>query len=177
VTGAVRRLAVLLLSSLLVIVAVGCGGDDDGGDASGQPLRVEKMADAVKAVEAELGGEQRYFEVNATPDKVNLFVASPDGTQAIAYVFDAVADTLGPADPPQPATGMTFTWSQADFEPAKVLTEALAQLPTSLPRTFAVTAASDTAVQYLVTLESSQGGLLDVLVDGTGKVLGASARD
>jgi hypothetical protein len=45
-----------------------------------------------------------------------------------------------------------------------------------LPRTFAVTAATAEAVQYLVTLESAQGGVLDVLVDQGGKVLGAQAR-
>lgn len=176
-TGAARRLAVVLVAVALALAA--CGGDGDGGDgdAGGQPLRIERMDAAVDAVEAELGGEQRFFEVNATPDKVNLFVASADGAEATAYVYDALTDTLGPADPPQPASGMTFTWSQADFDAGTVLTEALTELPTSLPRTFAVTAASDSAVQYLVTLESTQGGLLDVLVDGSGQVLGASARD
>ena len=133
------------------------------------------MAAAVDAVQSALGGEQRFYEVNATPTLVNLFVAGSDGA-ATAYVYDAVNDTLGEPADPQPASGNTFTWSQVDFDPAKVLTEALGQLPNALPRTFAVTAATESAVQYLVTLESAQGGVLDVLVDKDGKVLGAQAR-
>ena len=113
--------------------------------------------------------------MNATPTLVNVFVAGADGT-ATAYVYDAVNDTLNEPAEPQPASGNTFTWSQVDFDPDNVLSDALGELPNALPRTFAVTAATADAVQYLVTLESAQGGVVDDLVDQDGKVLGAQAR-
>jgi len=178
------------------MIAAGCSGDDSGTldstttstvatgptavaetpDGAGQPLRVESMAAAVGAVETALGGPQRFYEVNATPSVVNVFVAGADGA-ATAYVYDAAADSLGEPDAPQPASGNTFTWTAVDFDPETVLTDALGQLPDALPRTFAVTAASADAVLYQVTLESAQGGVLDVQVDQDGKVLGAAARD
>lgn len=178
-----RIVAVAALLLAFALIGAGCSGDDDGSstttvaEGGGLPLRIDEMSAAVAAVEAELGGEQRYFEVNATPTLVNLFVAGTDATTATAYVYDAVNETLGDPSEPQPASGNTFTWSQADFHPANVATDALGQLPNALPRTFAVTAASADAVQYLVTLESTQGGVLDVLVDKSGTVLGAQARD
>jgi hypothetical protein len=113
--------------------------------------------------------------VNATPTLVNLFVAGADGA-ATAYVYDAVAERLDEPAAPQPASGNTFTWSQVDFDPDAVLAQALDELPNALPRTFAVTAATGEAVQYLVTLESTQGGVLDVLVARDGEVIGAQAR-
>jgi hypothetical protein len=83
---------------------------------------------------------------------------------------------LGEASDPQPASGTTFAWSQADFDPDSVLDPTLEQLPDALPRTFAVTAPAAGSVQYVVTMESNQGGVLDVVVDGDGAVLGVSAR-
>jgi hypothetical protein len=176
-----RILAVVVVA--FALIAAACSGDDEDGSTTssttaggaGQPLRIDAMGAAVNAVEAALGGEQRFYEVNATPTLVNVFVASADGA-AIAYVYDAVNDALNDPAPPEPASGNTFTWSQADFDPGKVMSEALGELPNALPRTFAVTAATADAVQYLVTLESTQGGVLDVLVDRDGTVLGAQAR-
>lgn len=175
-----RVVAILVLA--LGLLGAACSGDDDSGsgdttvaDGAGQPLRIDAMDAAVHAVEAELGGEQRFYEVNATPTLVNVFVAGADGA-ATAYVYDAVNDVLNEPAPPQPSTGNTFTWALVDFDQANVLSDALGELPNALPRTFAVTAAGADAVQYLVTLESTQGGVLDVLVDKDGNVLGAQAR-
>jgi hypothetical protein len=170
-------LAVLVCS----LIAPACSGDDGGSndtttaEATGRPLRIDAMGAAVEAVEAAMGGEQRFYEVNATPTLVNVFVAGADGA-ATAYVYDAVDEVLDEPAPPQPASGNTFGWSQVDFDPDTVLSAALEELPNALPRTFAVTAATAEAIQYLVTLESTQGGVLDVLVDRNGAVLGAQAR-
>ncbi len=63
----------------------GCGGDDDD-----QPAVVPVVAEispAIAAVEAELGGPQDYFEINATPQLVNVFVATDGGATATAYVY------------------------------------------------------------------------------------------
>ena len=180
-TAAIRRIAPapsFLVLALFVVVALavtGCGGDDDGSSGDALPLQVDAMAPAVAAVEDALGGPQRYYEVNATPTLVNVFVAGADGA-ATAYVYDAVAGTLQAPSEPQPASGETFEWSQADFDTDQVLDQALEQLPSSLPRTFAVTAASPTTVQNLVTLESTQGGILDVLVEGDGTIIGTQTR-
>ena len=179
-----RRVLVALVA--VALIGAACSGDDDGGspttastEGEGQPLRIDAMPAAVEAVETELGGEQRYFEVNATPTLVNLFVVTEvdEGTNATSYVYDAVARALT-GDPVDlgPATGSSFTWSQVDFDPAKVLGQALGQLPTALPRIFTVIAAGESALQYRVTVESAQGGMLDVVVSGDGAVLSADPR-
>jgi hypothetical protein len=174
-----RILAVVVVA--LALVGAGCSGDDDGrssattaADGTGQPLRIDAMQDAVDAVETALGGEQRYYEVNATPTLVNLFVAGADGTET-SYVFDAVEQTLGEAVVQQPTMTQTFAWSQVDFDADTVLIDALGALPSSLPRLFSVTAGADDALFYVVTLESTQGGILDVLVDRNGEVLSTRA--
>jgi hypothetical protein len=174
-----RILAVALVA--LALLAAACSGDDDGGSTSttasggaGQPLRIDAMGAAVDAVEEALGGEQRFYEVNASPTLVNLFVAGADGTE-ISYVYDAVGQSLGEPVEQEPAMTQTFTWSQADFHVDTVLTEALGALPSSLPRLFSVTAGEDSALFYVVTLESTQGGILDVLVDREGQILSTRA--
>ena len=48
------------------------------------------------AVEAELGGPQQYFEVNATPQVVNLFVAD-DGRRRRSSPYVYVGGELAPA--------------------------------------------------------------------------------
>ena len=54
----------------------------DGSGTSVAPLPppiVDQIAAAVDALETELGGPQRYFEINATAQLINLFVALNDG--------------------------------------------------------------------------------------------------
>src|SRR3954469_4421804 len=93
------------------------------------PVLLEQIRPAVAALEAQLGGPQRYFEINATPTLVNLFVASADQTQAIAYVYQAKA--LQPPADAQPASGPTFTAGEMTFDETKVMALTVAQLPKS----------------------------------------------
>ena len=71
----------MLILALGALAGCGGGGDDD---PSGNLPLVAEIAAAIAAVEAELGGPQEYFEINATTQLVNLFVASNDKPLAAA---------------------------------------------------------------------------------------------
>jgi len=139
------------------------------GDA---PLLIQDIRPAMAAVESTLGGPQRYFEVNATPTLVNLFVANTDGTQATAYVY--AANKLEDPAPAKPASGPTFAASDVAFDQTKVLANIVAALPESRFRVFSVVGAAPPAVvNYLVTVDSTGGGELQVPVSADGRILGA----
>ena len=113
--GRLRVLAALVVAAGLV----GCSGGDAGSSPSDslttsaplsgecpasadQPLVVDQIAPAIVAVEAELGGPQEYFEVNATDVVVNLFVAgtAADGSSTVTpYAFGFGELTAQPAIP------------------------------------------------------------------------------
>jgi len=174
----------VVLASLLV---AGCSSDDPSSNgvivsttavpiAVGEaPVRVEWITAAIAAVEQSLGGPQRYFEINASPTVVNLFVALEDGTKAVSYVsIDGVL-----ADPTEPiaASGPTFAASAVAFDPTRVLAATIAQLPTSTVRLFSITGIEDgDSAQYGVVVESSQGSSFRVFVNGNGDILGTDQR-
>lgn len=134
------------------------------------PVRVELIDEAVAAVEGELGGPQRYFEINASPTVINLFVALDGATQAVAYVF-----ALGELNPPAeavPASGPTFLAADATFDTGLVLAKASAELITSEFRLFSITATDDGAPQYRAVVQSTQGSEFVVYLSGSGAILG-----
>ena len=159
-----------LLIAVLVLAA-GCGGDD-GSDAL-RPV-VDQIAPATAAVEEELGGPQRYFEINATPQLVNLFVARDDGNEVEIYLYHD--GELEPPTPPAPASGPTFAASALDFDPDTVLAQVSEDLPDSDIVVFAVTAGADGAPELSATVQSEQGGLLDIALGPTGEVLSVDPR-
>lgn len=174
------RCVAFAATALLASSGAACSSDDEGvasttvaatpiaeGEA---PLRVELIDDAVTAVEAAMGGPQRFFEVNATPTIVNLFVATENGTQAVAYVF--VGGVLEDPAPPKPASGPTFGSADIDFDTQAVLSQVRAQLPSVEFRLFSITGLDTAGVQYQVVVESSRGAELVVFVSSTGAVLG-----
>jgi hypothetical protein len=178
-----RRGAVLAVSIMMAVVAAGCSDDSSSGDtvattprpaapiaAGDAPLRVELIAEAVAALEAQLGGPQQYFEINATPTLVNLFVATESATQAVAYVYLAGA-VSEPADP-QPASGPTFTADELAFDPTVVLSRAVTALPDSDFRLFATTGLADGGVQYLLTVRTRDGSDFSVYLAADGTILG-----
>jgi hypothetical protein len=134
---------------------------------AGTVLRTADFPAAVAAVEAERGPGQRYVEVNATPDGVNVFVAV-DESDEVAYYF-----TDGRLEPPgeaAPQTSTPFTLDGIDlaigerlvreteerFPGATVVSAALVQLPEGL--------------RWALRSRSSQGGLLNVLFSPTGEL-------
>ena len=173
---------VLLLAAVVALAVLAfSGGDDDGGGGEGELLRVDLVDDALTAVTAELGEGVALYEVNATPELVNVFVQTElDGdTAAIAYVYEERG--LGPAAEPQPATGPTFTADQVDFDPDTILDAAREELSGSVLRVFSiggqtgVQGPSD-AVEYRVVFDSVQGGSLSVMVQPDGAIIGVDAE-
>ena len=80
-------------------------------------------------MEAELGGAQQFFEVNATPQVVNVFVATDGATSVTPYVY--VGGELAPAGAPSTAEGATFAAGALTFDPATVLDGLTTELPGS----------------------------------------------
>jgi hypothetical protein len=168
-----RRLAALALAASVVAALVaGCSGrDEDAAStttvATTTVLRAADFPDAVAAVEAERGPGQRYVEINATPEGVNVFVAV-DETNEVSYYFTDGA--LQPAGDPAPQTSKPFSVEGLDlslgerlvldvqqrFPGATVVSVALLELPEGL--------------RWALRSRSAQGGLLNVLFTPAGEL-------
>jgi hypothetical protein len=147
------------------------GGCGDDGDETGTFPVVSEIAPAIAAVEAELGAPQDYFEINATAQLVNLFVASDGESTATAYVY--LDGGLQPPAPPRGvAGGETFRADEVDFEPSLIFTGIAEELDDPTVTQFVVVAGAGDAVQYSAFVASSAGGILDVLLGPDGSVLG-----
>jgi hypothetical protein len=173
---------VVLVGLCIVFAVLVFTGEDDDGPGAGDVLRLDLIEDAITAVLAEEGEDVAFFEVNATPDLVNVFIQGPDlagSTTAIAYVFDD--DGLDAPAEPTAASGPTFTAELVGFDPDVMLDGVLAELPNSIPRVFSVIAPPGTegpadAVEYRVTMESVSGGALSVSVRSDGSIAGVDAE-
>lgn len=157
----------MVVASALAVGA--CGGDDDP-DARGP--RIDDIAAAVDALEGELGGAQDYFEINADPGKVTLWIASQDGSMATPYVF--ADDELSQADEPQEAAGETFTADEGlTFDPEAVLHQVLEDFGDNVQQ-FSVIGGAGDAVRFGAIVQSDRGGQLDVGLGPDGEILEAS---
>lgn len=177
---------VVVFGLLGVVACSDDGGDDDSGvvtttiasDTAGgdsdvaDTLAVGEVVAAMEAVDEELGGQQEYFEVTASPNDVRLYVSIDDGTAVEPYVY--LDGELAPLGDPEPAAGNTFTVEQVDFEPDGVLDGVASELPDVTLRTFSIVGTADGGVRYGIFAESSRGGLLDITVDADGEVLEAA---
>lgn len=144
-----------------------CGGDDDGPEAL-RPV-VGDIAPAIAAVEDELGGPQQYFEINATPQFVNLFVAVDDATMVETYLY--VDGDLQPPTPKVGAEGPTFVGEDLAFDPDTIIDGIDAELPESDVVVFSVNEGPRGDPQYTATVQSSQGGAFDVTLAPDGETL------
>jgi hypothetical protein len=161
----VRFRVAVLAAALLAVVGAACGGDDDKGPE--RPV-LDQIAPAAKALEAKLGGPQQYFEINATPQVVNLFVADAAKTSVTPYVYvgGAVAQSAAPSG----AQGNTFPASALTFDPATILDKVTGELKDSDIVLFSIAGGPGGAVQYTATVQSKEGGTLDVTLGPDGAV-------
>jgi len=174
-----------ILAAAVLLTTLGCSESSSGSSStsasvaastspasSGAPPRVDLIDDAITALEAKLGAPQQYFEINATSQLVNLFVALNDGkvVQPWVYLDGELSSTEG-----HDATGFSFAGTALDFDPDKVLSHIEAELPQSKPDAFIVEGGAGGIVRYTVTVTSPQGGQLVVVVgpDGAVKSVGA----
>ncbi|CAB4365325.1 unannotated protein [freshwater metagenome] len=122
---------------------------------------------AIAAIEAQLGGPQQYFEINATAKLVNLFVALNNGAIAQSWVF--VGGELS-AREGEAASGGTFAATGLDFDPALVFSKVREQLPGATLDSFYIHGDGQGHLLYGVLLTSAQGGGLDVVLGPKGEV-------
>jgi hypothetical protein len=174
-----RRRPPWWLLVLTVVAAVAIGILLSSGRGPSKPrlaVRAAEVPAAVRAVEAKLGGTQRYTEVNAGVDVVNVFVAGPDGTE-VPWQFGP-SGLEGPA--PSQAAGPdhpAFALDGVDVDRAeRVAREAADQFPTATLTRFALRRAPDGTVVWSIGLRSTQGGLIEVTFAGDGRFLGADLR-
>ncbi len=131
------------------------------------PPRVDLIGEAVDALEAELGGPQQYFEINATPNLVNLFVALNDGAIAQPWVY---VDGELSSQPGEGANGNTFAATALDFDPLVVLKPTQEQLDDPNIDVFEIIADAQGVAHYTLVVDSPAGGQLLVTVDKNGAV-------
>jgi len=161
----VRVLVALVVAAAMATLA-GCGGDE--AEAPVRPV-LDQIAPAMAAVDTELGGPQQYFEVNATPLGVNLFVVAEGGTEAVPYIY--VGGELGSPGDAAGGTGGTFTAADVTFDPATILDGVTQDLPDSDVVRFAIAGNSNGAVQFTVDVQSDEGGTLEVTLAEDGSVV------
>lgn len=157
----------------LLLLLVGCSGSSS---TEPPPLRVDLIDSALDAVDEVLGADVAYFEVNATSQVVNVFVAR-NGNSVVQFIYDGTS-LVGPTTPVD-ATGTMFERGLIDVD-ADVLDTVLAELPDSEPSMFVITGAGTDPVALRVELRilmrSSKGGELAVMVDSGGAIIGTDAE-
>ncbi len=139
-----------------------------GGAESPQRPQLDQIGPAIAAVERKLGGPQQYFEINATPQVVNLFVADATKTTVTPYVY--VGGTVAESAPPAGASGNTFAASALTVDPRTILDHVVDRLPDSDIVLFTIAGGPGGAVQYSAGVKSAKGGTLEVTLAADGTV-------
>ena len=131
-----------------------------------RPL-LDQIGPAIAALQAQLGGPQAYFEINATARLVNMFVALNNGAvaQPWLYLDGKLTSTAG-----QAASGGTFVASAMDFDPDVILSTLLTELPGVSIDSFYIHGDGQGNVLYGVLATSVKGGGLDVVLGADGSV-------
>lgn len=175
-----RKLAAAFCA--VVAIATSCGGESESTEKF--LVRVDLISDAVAAVEKwnaeqptsliEVGeSELSYFEINATPELVNIYVATDEATSAVGFVYDE--DGLSEPVSPRDASGSTVKWSEIDKDIAKtaVYERVVESLPNSRLSRFVIGRDPDFGqLTYRVIMISASGGELAAYVEPSGKIIG-----
>jgi hypothetical protein len=149
------------------LVLAGCAASEPDG-----PL-VDRVDDALAAVEASYGEPQSYVEVTATADVVSVIVLGDGPAEQLFWTPDGgLTDPveIGSLDRP------TFGADAVDFDPDRILDRLRAELPESEIVDVAVTADGAGGAIFDARLQSSQGGTLLVLLAGDGRILGVQGQ-
>jgi len=165
-----RRPGLVVVVAVLALVGAACGGSDDGGERNGVVTFVSDIGPAIEAVESELGAGQEFFEITASPQVTNLFVAVDDATAAVPYVF-LDGELQAPAPTLTGASGFTFTGDAVDFDEDSILDAVTEELPDSTIESLSIEGGDGGIVRYVVSTLSLGGGRLDVTVGPDGSVL------
>lgn len=158
-------------SSVAATPATAATDSTDGSDTSVAPLPppiVEQIADAVAALEAELGGPQEYFEINATAQLINLFVALNDGAVVQPWLY--VDGTLTSSEGQDVSSGGTFTADLLDFDPATLFSKLETEVPGATIESFYIHGDSQGHVLYGAFVTSARGGALEIILGPDGAV-------
>lgn len=152
------------------VVVTSCGG----GGGSAAPI-VDRIDDAIAAVEAHYGEPQQYFEISATIAAVTVIVAVDGATQAeqARYTSDqglTVPEPVGPAD------GSTFGAEAVVFDPDAVFDRLRDELDDPVIIDFAIQGTPAGTAIYDATVASDAGGVLLVLLGAGGQILGVQAQ-
>ncbi|MDP2289579.1 MAG: hypothetical protein Q8M22_00225 [Actinomycetota bacterium] len=176
------RASAALLALMIGVAACSSDGDDSststpdssvGGDVSVPDVAddalpiIDQIPVAIAALEAETGGPAEFFEVNATAQLVNLFVALNDGAVAQPWLY--VGGTLT-ASEGQAANGGTFAGADVEFDPEVVLSQVLTEVPGIRIESFYIHGDGEGNVLYGVLATSERGGGLDIVLGADGTV-------
>lgn len=162
------RRSLLLAASLIALAA--CSGGSDQTTSGGRDSFVSDVSAAAAAVDAALGGPQEFFEITATPQLTNVFVAIDGGTAAVPYIY-LDGELQAPAPRIEGAAGQTFTADAIDFDEATVLDGVEKDVPNATIDAFSVEGGPGGFVRYVVSARSEQGGVLDIVVAPSGAVI------
>ena len=159
----------LVLAAIAMLLAA-CGG----GEPSATPI-VDRIDDAIAAVEQHYGAPQRFFEISANIEAVSVIVAVDDATAAEQGGYSADGGFTIP-EPVGPASGSTFASEAITFDPDRIFDQLRDELDDPAIIDFAIQGTPSGSVVYDATVASVAGGVLLVLLGPTGEILGVQAQ-
>jgi hypothetical protein len=136
-------------------------------------VRAADIPRAVAALEGRIGRNQRYTEINATADGVNLFVVQPDGQERAWFFANGTIEGPGTA---APAQAKAFALDGVDLSLAlKIARGVVEQFPGSRLAGFALVDQQGRLI-WSARAVSSRGGTIEAYFTTDGQTLGGSLK-